>query len=480
VPPALPSGWVWTRLGEITEIVMGQSPPSTTYNQDGLGLPFYQGKAEFGDLYPTPRRWCTAPQKIAHKDDVLVSVRAPVGPANLCPAQACIGRGLAALRGLGGIRPAFVLYLMRAFEDALAGQGTGTTFKAITSGQLQGFQVPLPPPAEQGRIVARIEELFARLDAGLAALEQVQAQLRRYQQAVLNAALTGALTCEWRNAHREELEPAPLLLERALVARRAGGEAAHPGQRYRSPLPPDAEGLPELPRGWTWAALGQLLKRIDAGRSPRAQNRPARDGEFGVLKVSAVSWERFLPGENKALLPGSTPGDAPTLRAGDLLVSRANTAGLVGAAVLVDRDYPNLMLSDKTLRLVPASEQISHIYLLYALTSPLVRRYFARQATGTSDSMRNLSQAKLRATPIPFPPLAEQHRIVVEVEQRLSVADVTKDIIAQSLEHARRLRRSILKHAFQGKLVPQHPGDEPACVLLARIEAERKSCGQRG
>jgi type I restriction enzyme S subunit len=467
-------------LGEIAEIVPGQSPPSTTYNQDGVGLPFYQGKAEFGDLYPTPRRWCAAPQKIARKGDVLVSVRAPVGPTNLCPAESCIGRGLTALRGLGGIQPAFILYLVRAFEDVLAGQGTGTTFKAVTSGQLKRFRIPLPPLAEQGRIVARIEGLFARLDTGLGALEQTQVQLRCFRRALLQAAVLGELTREWREARREDLEPASALLARVLAARRAEWEATHPGKRYQPPPPPDIEGLPELPRGWTWAALGQLLKRIDAGRSPRAQNRPAQNGEFGVLKVSAVSWGRFLPGENKALRPGDALGDAPTPRAGDLLISRANTAELVGAAVLVDRDYPDLMLSDKTLRLVPASEQVSRPCLLYALTSPLARRYFARQATGTSDSMRNLSQAKLRATPIPLPPLAEQHRVAAEVEQRLSVAGETKEIVAQSLEHARRLRRSILKRAFQGKLVPQNPGDEPASALLARIKAERKSHRQRG
>lgn len=109
----LPKGWVWTQLGEITEIILGQSPPSATYNENGIGLPFYQGKLEFGNIYPSPKKWCSAPKKIAEEGDVLISVRAPVGPTNICPEKSCIGRGLAAIRGLGGIKSYFILYLMR-------------------------------------------------------------------------------------------------------------------------------------------------------------------------------------------------------------------------------------------------------------------------------------------------------------------------------------------------------------------------------
>ena len=81
----LPNGWVWTILEEISEIILGQSPPSATYNTNGEGLPFYQGKLEFGKLYPTPRKWCTAPKKIVEKGDVFISIRAPVGPYKYLP-----------------------------------------------------------------------------------------------------------------------------------------------------------------------------------------------------------------------------------------------------------------------------------------------------------------------------------------------------------------------------------------------------------
>ncbi len=132
----LPKGWVHSSLGEISEVILGQSPPSSTYNEIGEGLPFYQGKLEFGYIYPSPQKWCSSPKKIAEKNDVLISVRAPVGPTNICPEKSCIGRGLAAIRPKGGIESLLVLYLIRAFENSIAGKGTGTTFNAITGSQL--------------------------------------------------------------------------------------------------------------------------------------------------------------------------------------------------------------------------------------------------------------------------------------------------------------------------------------------------------
>ncbi len=96
----LPQGWVAAPLREFADIILGQSPPGRAYNADGRGLPFFQGKAEFGDLRPTVRKWTTEATRVAEADDVLLSVRAPVGPVNLAPTRCAIGRGLAALRWL--------------------------------------------------------------------------------------------------------------------------------------------------------------------------------------------------------------------------------------------------------------------------------------------------------------------------------------------------------------------------------------------
>src|ERR1051326_8278380 len=188
-----PKTWAAATLEDICEVIQGQSPPGSSYNQIGNGLPFYQGKAEFGDLYPAPRKWCTAPTKVAEEGDVLLSIRAPVGPTNLCPSRSCIGRGLAAIRSRDGIPTKFVLYALRRMEPKLSEMGTGSTFKAISGDTIRSVILSISPLSEMHRIVAAIEEHLTRLDAAVAALKRVRAALPRYRAAVLKAACEGKL-----------------------------------------------------------------------------------------------------------------------------------------------------------------------------------------------------------------------------------------------------------------------------------------------
>jgi type I restriction enzyme S subunit len=126
------SRWPQKKLFEIAQVMMGQSPPGETYNARGEGLPFFQGKAEFGDVYPTPGKWCSEPLKIAEPGDILLSVRAPVGPTNIVHVKSCIGRGLAAIRANQGlILPSLLLYFFKAYEQSIAQLGVGSTFNAI-------------------------------------------------------------------------------------------------------------------------------------------------------------------------------------------------------------------------------------------------------------------------------------------------------------------------------------------------------------
>jgi type I restriction enzyme S subunit len=143
-----------TRLPEIAEIIMGQSPPGNTYNEVGDGLPFFQGKAEFGETSPTVKKWCNAPKKIAEPGDILMSVRAPVGPTNLASERCCIGRGLAAIRANSVVLdPGFLRFFLRHEEPRLAGMGQGSTFAAIGRAEIARLELRLPSLAEQRRIV---------------------------------------------------------------------------------------------------------------------------------------------------------------------------------------------------------------------------------------------------------------------------------------------------------------------------------------
>jgi type I restriction enzyme S subunit len=145
-------------LGEACIVVMGQSPPGTSYNTSGDGLPFFQGKTDFGEMYPKVRVFCNQPSRIAEEGDILMSVRAPVGPTNLAKEKCCIGRGLAALRTGTRLDTSFLLYFLRHHEPRLASQGQGSTFDAINRDDLEEIEIPLPGLPEQRRIAGRLEQ----------------------------------------------------------------------------------------------------------------------------------------------------------------------------------------------------------------------------------------------------------------------------------------------------------------------------------
>lgn len=199
--------------------------------------------------------------------------------------------------------------------------------------------------------------------------------------------------------------------------------------------------------------LGELVEGISAGRSFGASNAPAAEGQWGIIKVSAMTRGEFKPDQNKAV-PAEQVDPRFEIREGDLLVSRANTAEYVGASVLVGPVRPKLLLSDKSLRLSLKSG-IDSRWMWYVLQSPPVRRQITELATGTKDSMRNISQLSLRQISIPIPPLDEQRRIVDLLEDHLSRLDAADHGLAAARRRLGNLERSSLeKHFGTGASVP--------------------------
>ena len=201
--------WHIDNLENISVIILGQSPPSSTYNKEGNGLPFFQGKADFGNIHPTARVWCNTPKKIAEKNDILISVRAPVGSTNISLETCCIGRGLSAIRPLEVTDMLYIFYHLRHLENHISQKGTGTTFKAITGTQLKSIKVYLPPLPEQHRIVSKIESIFERIDAIDMYVKDALRTLDMLKQSVLKQAFEGKLVPQDPND-----EPASVLLER--------------------------------------------------------------------------------------------------------------------------------------------------------------------------------------------------------------------------------------------------------------------------
>jgi type I restriction enzyme, S subunit len=403
---SLPDGWEWSTLGESCYVVLGQSPSSDTYNAGGVGLPFYQGKTEFGDLYPTPEKWCSSPKKLAEKDDILISVRAPVGPTNLCPEKSCIGRGLAALRPKN-MPTKYFLHYLRYIEKEWDSKATGTTFKAITGDVLRNQEIPLAPLPEQERIVNRIEELLSDLDAGVASLERVQMGLQRYRASVLKVA------CEGKLFGDVEL-----------------GE----------------EGLP---MGWRWTTVGEIGK-ISGGLTKNSK-RDALKKKMPYLRVANVYANELQLDDVSEIGVEEKEIKRALLQDGDLLVVEGNgSPDQIGRVAIWNGSISPCLHQNHIIKVRFEPKEVAE-YVLYWLLSESGREQITKVASSTS-GLYTLSLSKVSNLPVPLPPLDEQRRIVAEVEWRLSVVGEVESAVEVGLVRAGRLRQSVLRSAFEGRL----------------------------
>lgn len=456
-------------IGSICEVIFGQSPPGETYNTQGIGLPFYQGKAEFGPTHPTPVKWCAAPKKIANANDILISVRAPVGPTNLASARCAIGRGLAALRSPSEFPASLLRLWLELTAPRLRSMATGSTFEAITGDLLRGHLVVVAPHNEMRKILETVDSYLSRLDAAVASLTQAQTKLEAYRASVLKAAVEGRLVpteAELAKAEGRTYEPADKLLERILrERRRAWEEAGHRGG-YQEPAFPDTDDLPRLPEGWVWATTEMLCdasRSITYGVIKLGDDTP--DG-IPVLRSSNVRHLALELDYVKRTVPEIESEFRRTrLVGGEVLVTVRGTLG--GVAVVppecrgfnVSREVAMLAMVDPTLAPTVA----------LMVGSPLLQDWMLQRARGITYQGVNIST--LKELPIPLPPLSEQSRLVAEAERQISICGSSAAAVTNDLTRCSRLRQSILKAAFEGQLVDQDPNDEPASELLARLRA---------
>lgn len=487
---ALPKGWDIAKIDDICNLNMGQSPPSSSYNDNSQGLPFFQGKTDFQELYPKIRKWCSNPQKVAQKDDVLMSVRAPVGPVNLAPTECCIGRGLAALSPKGTIKTRYILYMLRFLESDIAKLGTGTTFNAISKKIIQDYKIPVAPINEQMRIIDKIENIFSNLDAGVLLLKKAKDKLKNYRASILKAAVDGKLTEQWREMNPPS-ESASQFLERILLERRRKWEEdqlakyAEKGQappknwreKYKEPVQPDTSSLPPLPEGWCWATVSQIgapsEQPVLTGPfgSTLGQNDFIQSGvpllTIGCLKESGLTINKaFYITEDKA-----KQLDRYRVKTGDILFSRQAS---VGRASYVTEKYTGAVINYHLMRLRLDEACINPLYLVYYIQGArVVKEYLRNVNHGATRDGINTNQ--LLSMPVAVPPVLEQKEINNLVNKHLYLYLKLIQITEIQIKRAYYLRQAILKKAFEGKLVPQDPNDEPASVLLARIREEGKA-----
>ena len=366
-----------------------------------------------------------------------------------------------------------MLYALRATEEELRSKSTGTTFEAVRGDDLRSHPLPLPPLPEQHRIVAEIEKQFTRLDASAIALKRVQANLKRYRASVLKAACEGKLVpteAELARAEGRGYEPADRLLARILSECRARWESEEKRRgKYKEPSAPDPSDLPELPEGWVWTTLDQLAA-IGTGSTPlTSKTEYYQDGSVPWVTSSAL---------NDPVV--SSPGSYITQQAIEeyrlflypihtLLIAiygEGKTRGKCSELMFpstINQAIAAVTMEDSADDCRPYSKVFLH------------GNYEATRRLSSGGVQPNLNLGLIKGLAMPLPPLAEQCRIVAEVERRLSVTQKAEASVEANLRRVERLRQSILKQAFSGKLVPQDPNDEPASALLERIRVEREA-----
>lgn len=373
------------RLEDICSINMGQSPKSSSYNENGEGMPFFQGNADFGELHPKVRIWCNAPTKIAECGDILISVRAPIGALNIADKRCCIGRGLAALTVNETLcSPKYLWYGLECKVDELNSKGTGSTFKAINKKTLAETEIPLPPLEEQRRIAAllnKVSDLIAK--------------------------------------RRAQLDKLDLLVKARFV------------EMFGDP--------DDNPMNWKVSDLGNHLE-IVGGYAFKSEGFV--DSGIPVLRIGNINSGRFLP-VNMVYWPDDPVLVRYKMYPGDLVMSLTGTVGKddYGNVCILSDEYPEYYLNQRNAKLA-----IRATLNKYYLSELLKFSKIKKRLTGISRGVRqaNISNRDILALCVPLPPIELQGQFATFVKQ----TQKSKLTIQQSLDKLEMLKKALMQVYF--------------------------------
>jgi type I restriction enzyme S subunit len=452
-PWPVPHQWHWSKMGDVATIIGGSTPRTEREEYFGGDVPWitpadlskYNEKTiSHGARNITQAGLENSGARLLPAGAVLFSSRAPIGYVAIAANPIATNQGFKSFILRDELLPDFVYYYLKRAKELAVALASGTTFLEISGKNAARLPIPVAPLPEQRRIVAEIEKQFTRLEAGVAALRRVQANLHRYRAAVLKAACEGRLV-PTEAERRKKFETGEQLLQRILKQRR---EKWSGKGKYKEPAAPDITGLPKLPDGWCWATLDQVSSRVSVGHvGPtsefycdeqtgiifvRSQNvRPGRLSYEGMNYITCgfhnkLKKSRLQPGDVLIVRVGANRGDVCVVPPD---IGEMNCANIVFARPLAGiSTYIDLYLNSRTGR-----------ESLLGLT------------TGSAQGVLNTTS--VAEALIPLSPLAEQERIVAEVERRLSVVEELSALVESNLKRAGRLRQAVLQEAFEGKLV---------------------------
>ena len=412
VPFDIPDTWKWVHLGDITELIMGQSPKGENVFEGGQGIEFHQGKIYFSDDYLLESTQTTnAPTKIVEPNTVLLCVRAPVGTVNITPRKICIGRGLCGVRVLGGMDSYFMLNWLRAIKDRFVKKATGTTFIAITGKVVEEELIPLPPLAEQKRIVAKIEELMPFVEQYAAASTKLNTLNASFpemmKKSILQEAVQGKLVPQDPND-----EPASLLLMK--IAEEKKRLIKEGKIKKQKPLPEITEDeIPfDIPESWEWVRFSDIMNSISTGPFGSMLHKTDYENE-GIPIVNPIHMQggRIIPSSN-SLISYKTAERLSSykLQTRDIVLARR---GDIGRSAVVHEAENGWICGTGSFFATP-SKGINPDFISLMFTTPYVRQALLGESVGTT--MNNLNQKILLSFLFPLPPEKEQERILSAFE----------------------------------------------------------------
>jgi len=421
------------------------------------------------------------------KGDVLIArMPDPLGRACIFPGDVkecvtvvdvCIVR-----TGTEDIDNKWIMYWVNSprFRNTISSLQSGTTRRRISRGNLATITFPVPPPEQQKRIVAKIEELFSHIDAGTEALRKAQKLLKQYRQSVLKAAVTGELTKEWREANKGELEPASQLLERILKERRQKWEEQQLKQfqakgkvpkddkwkgKYKEPVSLEKAPDDVLPESWSWVALGEVFD-VHVGATPSRKKPEYWDGNLSWVSSGEVAFCRIKGTKEKITKEGLNNSSTELHPPGTIMLGMIGEGKTRGQVAILDIQAAH---NQNTAAIEKYLEEQSSDYLYFYL----MQQYEKTRKRGSGNNQKALNKTKVQAIEFPLSPLKEQRIISELLLEKMSFIERLECEIASKLLKAEKSKQSILISAFSGVLVDGLDSDGSAEELLENIKQQK-------